>query len=109
MHECYGSQPCDIHAGIGPSIGPERYEVGEEVVIQTRAAFNGHSEEVLSSFGGRIHLDLWAANALQLRQAGVEHIEVAGICTASNTHDFFSHRGEHGQTGRFGALIGLRE
>ncbi|MGQ0603239.1 MAG: laccase domain-containing protein, partial [Anaerolineales bacterium] len=27
--------------------------------------------------------------------------------TASHTHDFFSHRGEHGRTGRFGALIGL--
>jgi copper oxidase (laccase) domain-containing protein len=33
---------------------------------------------------------------------------VSNICTASSTHDFFSHRGEHGQTGRFGALIALR-
>lgn len=107
MAERYGSEPADIIAGIGPSIGPERYEVGPEVVAATRAAFNGQSDELLLPIHGRTHLDLWAANALQLRQAGVEQIEVAGLCTASHTHDFFSHRGEHGQTGRFGALIAL--
>jgi hypothetical protein len=54
------------------------------------------------------HLDLWAANALALRQVGVEQIEVSGLCTACHTDHFFSHRAERGQTGRFGALIGLR-
>jgi copper oxidase (laccase) domain-containing protein len=38
----------------------------------------------------------------------VKHIEVAGICTACNLHEWYSHRGEHGQTGRFGALIVLK-
>jgi YfiH family protein len=108
MRARYGTQPHEVLAGIGPSIGPRRYEVGPEVVAATRAAFNGRSDELLPSFNGRTHLDLWAANALQLQQAGVEQIEVSDICTASSTHDFFSHRGEHGQTGRFGALIALR-
>jgi YfiH family protein len=107
LTERYGSQPADLFAGIGPSIGPERYEVGPEVVAQTRAVFNGQSERVLISRKGRWHLDLWAANELLLRAAGVGQIEVSGLCTASHTGEFFSHRGERGQTGRFGALIAL--
>lgn len=105
--ERYGSRPQAICAGIGPSIGPERYEVGPEVVEQTRRVFNGAAGSLLITRNGRPHLDLWAANEQALREAGVEHIEVSRVCTASNTHDFFSHRGEHGRTGRFGALIAL--
>jgi copper oxidase (laccase) domain-containing protein len=42
-----------------------------------------------------------------LREAGVRNIEVAGICTACHTEDWYSHRAEHGKTGRFGAMIWL--
>lgn len=107
LTERYGSRPADLVAGIGPSIGPERYEVGPEVVAQTRAVFNGHAERVLISRDGRWHLNLWAANELLLRATGVGQIEVSGLCTASRTDEFFSHRGERGQTGRFGALIAV--
>jgi hypothetical protein len=34
-------------------------------------------------------------------------VEVAAICTACNRDRFFSHRGDHGRTGRFGAAIQL--
>lgn len=105
--EHYGSRPLDIRAGIGPSIGPCHYAVGDEVVTQTRAAFGADADQLLVQ-NHQPHLDLWEANALALRQAGVEQIEVSGICTACHTDYFFSHRGERGQTGRFGALIGLR-
>lgn len=108
MTERYGSRPQDLIAGIGPSIGPCHYEVGPEVAAQTRAVFNGCSPDLLVDVGGRTHLDLWAANAAALREAGVEQIEIGGVCTACRTDDFFSHRGERGQTGRFGALIALR-
>lgn len=107
LSERYGSRPADLLAGLGPSIGPERYEVGPEVVAQTRAVFNGQSEHVLMARADRWHLDLWTANELLLRRAGVGQIEVSGLCTASRTDEFFSHRGERGQTGRFGALIAL--
>lgn len=103
----YGSRPADLVAGIGPSIGPCHYEVGPEVVQQVRAVFDGRSAGLLVDAAGQTHLDLWAANALTLREAGVQQIEVAGLCTACHPADFFSHRGEHGRTGRFGALIGL--
>ncbi|MGH2523949.1 MAG: peptidoglycan editing factor PgeF [Anaerolineales bacterium] len=108
MVEHYGSRPADIWAGIGPSIGPCHYEVGPEVVEQTWAGFGAHADELLAPRDSRYHLDLWAANARVLREAGIERIESSHLCTACRTDEFFSHRGERGRTGRFGALIGLR-
>ena len=55
----------------------------------------------------KAYLNLWEANRLQLERAGVKIIELAAIDTASNTHDWYSHRAEKGKTGRFGALITL--
>jgi len=104
----YHCRPADIVAGIGPSIGPCHYEVGPEVVEQTRAVFPDDADELLIPVNSHYHLDLWAANACSLRAMGVEQIEIGRVCTACNTVDFFSHRGEHGQTGRFGALIALQ-
>lgn len=108
MAERYGSQPADLVAGIGPSIGPCHYEVGPDVAAGVRAAFPGHADDLLQAGpAGRPHLDLWQANAVSLRQAGVEQIELGRVCTACHTADFFSHRGERGSTGRFGAALGL--
>jgi len=109
MEGAFGSRPADIIAGIGPSIGPCCYEVGADVTQQIEDSF-GTLEGLIhrqAGNGNRPHLDLWVANRLALAQAGVTVIEVAGICTASNTDEFFSHRAEAGQTGRFGALISL--
>jgi copper oxidase (laccase) domain-containing protein len=63
---------------------------------------------VLNSQNGKIHFDLWKANQFLLERAGVERIEMAGICTACHTDEWFSHRAEKGRTGRFGALISLQ-
>lgn len=107
LAENYGSRPQDLIAGIGPSIGPCHYAVGEDVVTQTRAAFGPDADRLLLA-NHQPHLDLWAANALALQQIGVEQIDMSGVCTACHTEHFFSHRGERGQTGRFGALLALR-
>ena len=104
----YGSKPADIIAGIGPSIGPDHYEVGADVILQVRQKFGDESEQLLKSHNDKIHFDLWKTNRLLLEKAGVEKIEVAEICTACNTDDWFSHRAEKGRTGRFGALITLQ-
>lgn len=103
----YGSDPNDILAAIGPSIGPDHYEVGPDVLAQIRKSFNGTAEGLIEAHGEKAHLDLWAANRLHLEQAGVKQVEVAGICTACHLEDWYSHRAEKGSTGRFGALIAL--
>ena len=108
MKKQYGSSPADIIAGIGPSIGPDHYEVGADVIVKVMEKFGDDSEQLLTSHNGKIHFDLWKTNKILLERAGVENIQVAGICTACNTQDWFSHRAEKGRTGRFGALISLR-
>lgn len=99
-------RPADLWAGIGPSIGPCCYEVGPEVVEQVKAAVNG--SDPFRWQGERVHLDLWAAVQSQLEESGVGEIEVAELCTACHTDDWFSHRAERGETGRFGVVIGLK-
>ncbi len=109
MEAAYGSRPADILAAIGPSICARHYQVGPEVIAQVEQAFKGEAGAVLSSANGGAKFDLWRANEIVLRQAGVEHVETAGICTACHVEDWFSHRAEKGKTGRFGALIGLAD
>ncbi len=107
MVERYGSDPADIVAGIGPSISVDHYEVGEDVASQFRAKHGDDAERVLQVRDGRIYLDLWTSNVIQLKNAGVEKIQVSGLCTACDVTDWFSHRAEKGKTGRFGALMAL--
>lgn len=87
-----------IAAAIGPSIGPCCYEVGEEVAGPFREAFG---EDVVRADS---HLDLWTAAERALRAAGVEQVERADICTSCNGDRFFSHRRDHGKTGRQGVI-----
>lgn len=109
MREAFGSRPADLVAGVGPSIGPCCYEVGDEVVAAVRASFEA-AETLLPRNGSeRRHFDLWSANRRWLEEAGVGQIEVAGICTACHTDEFFSYRGGRGKTGHFGALMALRQ
>lgn len=109
MHEQYGCRLEDVLVGIGPSICAAHYQVGDEVVQKTRNTFGDRASEALIQKDDRFHLDLWEANRMVLRQAGVlnQHIQVAGLCTLESPQDWYSHRGEHGKTGRFGAIVAL--
>lgn len=104
MVAAFNCRPEDLVAGIGPGIGPCCYQVGDEVAAAVRAAFPAGDSLLIRQPDGSHHLDLWAANAWQLREMGVGTVEVAGLCTACRTDEFFSHRGEGGRTGRFAAV-----
>lgn len=123
MGDEFGSDPADLVAGIGPSIGPCCYEVGAEVIDAFTDANAEMADEVfvdpdIASAGsfrasmneGRKHLDLWRANELVLVAAGVREsaIEISRLCTACRRDLFYSHRGEKGVTGRFAGVIALR-
>ncbi len=107
MAEQFGSNPQDILAGIGPSICVRHYEIQEDVASQVRMAFGSRSSSILEEDAKKLYFDLWTANELILQNAGVKQIEVSGICTACNLDDWYSHRGENGVTGRFGAILAL--
>jgi YfiH family protein len=108
MQDRFGSDPTELRAGIGPSVAGHHYPVGEDVVDALRAGWRDGADPFLSWEGGVAHLDLPAANAHLLRMAGITHIEQAGICTVCSVSDWYSHRGENGKTGRFGAAIAIR-
>lgn len=109
MKSDFGSCAGDIKVGIGPSIAAHHYEIGPEVIQQARDAFGVQANSFLLSKNGSVYFDLWAANQYMLEKAGLEDIEISGICTYCNPEDWFSHRGENGETGRFGALIALNK
>jgi len=109
MHERFGSLPDNLLAGIGPSIGVEHYPIGEDVISKFKDAFPDCASELLIKKNGEIHLDLWKANRFTLEEQGVKNVETSGICTACHLEDWFSHRGEQGKTGRFGALLALAQ
>jgi len=109
MQEQFGTDPARLLAGIGPSIGPTDYEVGDEVIDRVHEAYGPRASTLLQpGDGGKALLDLWRANSLDLEEAGVDprNIEVAGISTATALDRFYSHRTE-GTTGRFAAVVSL--
>jgi len=106
----FGSNPNDLIAGIGPSIGPEHYEIGEPVLSHVKNAHSHNTFRLIKSNEYNvITFDLWEANKIDLEHAGVKKIEVSAICTASNTNEWFSHRAEKGRTGRFAAVVSLNK
>jgi YfiH family protein len=107
MKHTFGTSPENLLAGIGPSIGPDHYEVGEEVLTQFSSSFGTHASDHIVVEHRRSYLNLWSANRHLLEVQGVTEIETAGICTACENEDWFSHRAEHGETGRFAALLNL--
>jgi YfiH family protein len=135
MHRCFGTNPRDIKAAIGPGIGGCCYEVGEEVRIKFESQFEygaslfretkdsdpvrekypllfltarapGHSE-----LPKKIFLDLVEANRQQLLAAGVpkKSIEASPLCTNCHPELLFSYRAEKGKTGRMLGVVGIRE
>jgi YfiH family protein len=109
MQTVYGTQPADVQAAIGPSISAARYQVGEEVVQAVAQAFGTTDGLIRRAEDGSAYFDLWEANRQALLRAGVRQIEISGICTATRTDEFYSHRAENGKTGRFAAVFMLRE
>lgn len=94
----------DILIWLGPTIGPQAFEVGEDVV----SAFTAWSAESHAAFV-QTHEDKWLADLyslakLRLRAKGFENIYGGEFCTYSDSERFFSYRRD-GQTGRMASLI----
>jgi polyphenol oxidase len=86
-----GEAGAPLAAAIGPGAGPCCYEVSEDV----HEAFAAYGPSVRR---GR-NLDLKAVARLALHEAGVHDVHDVGLCTICST-EFFSHRRDHGVTGR---------
>jgi len=96
-----------VIAWLGPAIGPQAYEVGEEV----RAAFLERDARAAAAFRatrpGHWRLDLYAIARQRLAGSGVARVSGGGLCTASDPASFFSYRRDKAGE-RMAAAIWLR-
>ncbi|MBR3387347.1 MAG: laccase domain-containing protein [Bacteroidales bacterium] len=108
IEEVYGTKPSELRAVIGPAIGPESFQVGEEVAGKFKDAgfpmpliwsFQGPGDG--SPMSGGHHIDLPVANKWILQERGIpeESIKVYDIDTYRDP-SFFSARREGAQCGR---------
>ncbi len=109
MKKQFNSVPQKLIACIGPSIGPDHYEVGHDVVQTLSPPIGTDVDTCYRKKIGSYYVDLWKANEMVLRQSGVDQIEISGLCTACDLTRWYSHRAEKGKTGRFGAVIALTQ
>jgi len=105
MQAAFGTQPADCYAWVGTCIDACSYEVGEEVAQHFDPAFKTWDET-----RRKFTVDLKSANKALLLGWGIPdaQIEVSPYSTVLDPEDYFSHRREHGITGRMMALIGIR-
>jgi YfiH family protein len=129
MH--FGTNPRDLLAAIGPSIGPSCYEVGTEVATQFLSQFAdapGYFDEFRTGDEPNpiqwlnmmppghqpspkgVLLDLRKANRSQLLAAGLrpQNIHTIDLCTACRPDLLFSYRKEGPASGRLMSVIALR-
>ena len=108
MQTIFSSAPEDILAAIGPSIGPDSFQVGEEVALKFKESgfpmsriwsFQGPGNG--SPMSGGHHIDLWQANIWILQECGLRevNIQLSAIDTYRDP-TFFSARREGTACGR---------
>ncbi|MCG5512195.1 peptidoglycan editing factor PgeF [Ectothiorhodospira shaposhnikovii] len=106
--EALDCPPGELMAWLGPCIGPDAFEVGDEV----RAAFlrhdPGHREAFVPSPAGRWLADLRALARRRLSARGVRDMTAETACTFSDARRFYSYRRD-GDTGRMASLIWLAD
>lgn len=101
-----GCDPARLVAWLGPAIGPQAFEVGEEV----RSAFTAADPAAATHFhpgrAGRWLADLPALARRRLMECGVASVHGGGSCTVADAARFYSYRRD-GVTGRMAALAWL--
>ena len=107
MQEAFGTEPGDLLAATGPSIGACCFETDDDVPDAMRRALGAAAEPYMVRRGEKWHIDLKGINALWLRQAGVQHIDVCPDCTGCHPERWWSHRKMGDRRGAQAALIAL--
>lgn len=95
-------------AWVGPGIGPQQFEVGQDVLD----AFTADDPATARYFtprpglSGKWLADLAGLADFRLRRAGVQEVSLSGVCTVSAADRYFSYRRD-GETGRMALLAWL--
>lgn len=97
--------PADIIVWMGAAIGPQAFEVGDDV----RDAFSAADPAAAAAFvahaaPGKWLADIYALARIRLGRMGVTAIHGGGRCTFTESGHFYSYRRD-GVTGRMASLI----
>lgn len=102
--EAMQADPAAMIAWLGPAIGPDAFEMGDEV----RAAFLASDPAAANAFRplqpGKWLADLFSLARQRLARVGVTAVHGGGLCTVADPIRFFSHRRDR-VTGRMGAFL----
>lgn len=96
--------PDNIFVWLGPAIGPQAFEVGDEV----RTAFVTDLPQCAAAFvatrPGHWLADIYQLARLRMARIGVQQVYGGGLCTYTDRERFYSYRRD-GKTGRMASLI----
>ena len=113
MQQYFGSDPSDILAAIGPSVCMDCYEVSEDVILRFQKVFDRQDwgDLFYEKPGGKYQLNLWKANEIIFREAGIlpEHMAVTNLCTHCNSSILYSHRAQGERRGNLCAFLALKK
>ena len=104
MYQEFGSDPKNINAEIGPAICAKHYEVGEDLVMK----FNSLPEKAISRQGNKVFLDLKLIAEEQLKNLGIQKIEIDPTCTYESTKYFSFRRDKPKIAETIVALLGMK-
>lgn len=109
MCDAYGCDPSNIHAAIGPNIGPCHFETDADVPNAMLEVFGQEARPFIRSAGEKYYVNLKEINALSLRRSGIRHIEISTECTMCQPDRYWSHRITGPDRGSQGAIILCKE
>ena len=103
----FGSNPQELTAVIGPAISLCCYNVGDEVFEKLKATVTDF-EGLYEIRNGEKFVDLKNINTRQLKEAGIQEIDVCPYCTCCDNDMSFSYRKENATTNRHSAVLKLK-
>ena len=109
MQTQFGCDPKNIRAAIGPNIAACCFQTDGDVPQAMREALGEDANPYIRRDGEKFYVNLKQINALWLRRAGVEKIEISTACTVCQSDVFWSHRVTRGERGAQGAIIVCKE
>jgi polyphenol oxidase len=97
----------NIHAALGPCIGPCCFEIDNDTADQLATSAVNAAQAMTQK--EKPHADLTAINIMQLQETGIAegHMESNRLCTQCHPERFYSYRRDQGQTGRHLAVVAL--
>jgi YfiH family protein len=105
----FGCDPQNIRCAIGPNIGQCHFETDADVPDAIVAALGDIALPYITKRGEKYYVNLKEINALFLRRAGAQHIEISTECTVCECEKYWSHRVVGQNRGSQGALILCKE